>query len=203
MDIGTVSGVTGQFYSWDQKTKDKFLTQASLAGYDVTTMKDAQLASLWGNYVAQAAAYYQQGMKITPWDIMAKDRAQRERYQATPRTINQTSKSFDLSTEGDARAIFYTAAQQLLGRDPTKAETSQFQQALNKMERANPTITKTTSNYLGDQLTSQESTTEGGVKEGARQMMSMDQAKSNPEYGAYQASTTYFDAMMEMIGGMS
>lgn len=197
-----VSQVTGQYYSWDQATKDKFLTQASLAGYDTNNMKDGQLAALWGNYVAQAANYHASGMPVTPWDIMAKDRAQREAYMNTPRTVKQTSKSFDLSTEGDARAIFYTAAQQLLGRDPTAAEAKSFQKKLNEMERANPTITQTTANYLGDTLQSQESTTTGGVKEGARQMMSMDVAKAKPEYGAFQAATTYFDAMMQMIGGM-
>lgn len=198
-DTGTVTQVAGQFYSWDQKTRDKFLAQASLAGYDTNNMKDGQLAQLWGNYVSQAAEYYKQGVNVTPWDIMAKDRAQRE--SAAPRTVTQTSKSFDLSTEGDARAIFYTAAQQLLGRDPTKGETKSFQEALNNMERANPTITTTTSNYLGQELQSQESTTQGGVKEGARQMQAMDAAKAKPEYGAYQASTTYFNALMQMIGG--
>lgn len=201
-DTQSVSQVTGQFYSWDQKTRDKFLSQVALAGYDTNNMKDAQLAALWGNYVAQAANYYAQGVTVTPWDIIAKDRDQREAYMNTPRTVKQTSKSFDMSTEGDARAIFYTAAQQLLGRDPTKAEVTSFQKALNDMERANPTVTTTTANYLGDTLQSQESETTGGVKEGARQMMSMDKAKSSEEYGAYQAATTYFDAMMQMLGGM-
>lgn len=199
----TASQLMGQYYTWDVKTKDKFLAHAELAGYDTRNMKDGQLAALWGQYVQQAAAYYAQGRTITPWDIMAKDGAQREAYLRTPRTVTQKSTQYDLSTEGDARAIFYTAAQQLLGRDPTKSEVSSFQKALNKMERANPTITTTTSNYIGDTLQSQSSTTEGGVKEGARQMQAMDEAKAKPEYGAYQAATTYFDAMMEMLGGMS
>lgn len=199
-DIGTVDSTTAQFYSWDQKTKDKFLAQAALAGYDTSGMKDGQLAALWGSYVSQAAQYYGSGVAVTPWDIMAKDRAQRE--SAQPRSVTQKSTAYDLSTFGDARAIFYTAAQQLLGRDPTKAEATSFQAALNKMERANPTVTTTTSNYLGQELQSQNSTTEGGVKEGARQMEAMDMAKAKPEYGAYQAATTYFDALMNTIGGM-
>lgn len=197
-----LSQVANEYYTWDQKTKDKFLTQLSLAGYDTTQMPDAKMAQLWGAYASQAASYYGAGVNVTPWDIMAKDRAQREAASRAPRSVTQTSKNFDLSTEGDARAIFYTAAQQLLGRDPTKAEAKNFQAALNKMERANPTVTTTTSNYLGQDLQSQESTTTGGVKEGARQMEAMDQAKAQPEYGAYQAATTYFDAMMDMIGGM-
>lgn len=199
----TVSKITGEYYTWDQKTKDKFLAHVELAGFDTRGMKDAQLAALWGSYVQQAASYYAQGRTVTPWDIMTKDGQQREAYLNTPRTVTQKSTQYDLSTEGDARAIFYTAAQQLLGRDPTKSEVSSFQKALNAMERQNPTVTTTTSNYVGDTLQSQESTSQGGVKEGARQMQAMDTAKAKPEYGAYQAATTYFDAMMEMLGGMS
>lgn len=202
-DVATLSQVTGQYYSWDQKTKDKFLANVTLAGYDVTGMPDSKLAALWGSYVQQAAQYYANGVAVTPWDIMTKDGQQRESYMNKPRTVTQKGTAYDISTEGDARAIYYTAAQQLLGRDPTKAEARDFQKRLNVMERANPTITTTTSNYIGDTLQSQTSTQEGGVKEGARQMEAMDTAKANPEFGAYQAATTYMDALMKTIGGMT
>jgi hypothetical protein len=33
--------------------------------------------------------------------------------------------------------------------------------------------------------------------------MAVEDVKRDPEYGAYQAATTYFDAMMQMIGGGS
>ncbi len=196
-----LSQVADQYYSWDSRTKNKFLTNLNLAGYDTSSMKDEQIASLWGAYAQQSANYLRSGQKLTPWDILAKDRAQREEYLNTPRTVTQTSKSFDMSTRGDAQAIFLAAAQQLVGRDPTKGEISAFQKALNKYEKANPTITKTTTNYLGDEVTGQESTTTGGVKDGARNVMAMEDIKADPEYGAYQAATTYFDALMEMIGG--
>lgn len=198
----TLSAATNMYYTWDAATKDKFMAQAGLAGYDVNNMRDSQLAGLWGAYVQQAASYYAAGVRLSPWDIMSKDMASREAAVAKPRTVTQTSKSFDLSTEGDAKAIFLTAAQQLLGRDPTKSETKKFQAALNAMEKANPTITTTTSNYLGSELQGQESTTTGGVKEGSRQVLAMEEAKKDPEYGAYQAATTYFDALMDAIGGM-
>lgn len=196
-----LSDVANQYYKWSEKTKNKFLTQLNLAGYDTNTMKDSQIAQLWGSYAAQAAQYYQQGKKLTPWDILSKDREAREAYMRTPRTVTQTSKAFDLSTREDAHAIFLQAAQSLLGRDPTKAEIGAFQKALNAYERANPTVTTVTQNYMGDELQSQQQTTKGGVKEGARQLMAVEDIKKDPEYGAYQAATTYFDAMMDMIGG--
>src|SRR5688500_18852935 len=128
---------------------------------------------------------------------------QREAYMNTPRTVTQTSTAFDMSTREDAHAIFLQAAQSLLGRDPTKSEIGAFQKALNAYEKANPTVTTQTTNYMGDTVTGQTSTTKGGVKEGARQLMAVEDVKKDPEFGAYQAATTYFDAMMQMIGGGS
>lgn len=196
-----LSDVANQYYNWDDKTKNKFLSQLNLAGYDTSQMRDSQVAQLWGTYAAQAAQYYSQGRKLTPWDILSKDMAAREAYMNTPRSVTQTSTAYDMSTREDAHGIFLQAAQSLLGRDPTKAEITAFQKALNAYEKANPTTTTTTTNYLGDTVTGQTSTTKGGVKEGARQLMAMEDVKQDPEYGAYQAATTYFDAMMEMIGG--
>lgn len=197
----SLSMVAGAYYSWGDDTKNKFLSQLNLAGYDTNGMKDAQIAQLWGSYAAQAAEYYARGTKVTPWDILAKDREQREAYMRTPRSVTQSSTAYDMSTREDAHGIFLQAAQSLLGRDPTKSEITAFQKALNAYEKANPTVTTTTTNYMGDDVTGQTSTTKGGVKEGARGLMAMEDIKKDPEYGAYQAATTYFDAMMEMIGG--
>src|SRR5437899_344585 len=204
-NLSTVSAASGLYYQFDSKTKDKFLTQLGLAGVDVTRLSDSNLADLWGNYVKQAASYYGAGKtNISPWDILAKDRMQRESTQAaamTPRTVTQTQTAYDLSTRADAQAIFYQAAQQLLGRDPTKKEVSSFQTSLNAYEKANPTVATTTSSYKGSELQSQTTTTKGGVKEGTRQQMALEAAKADPEYGAYQAATTYMDALMQKIRG--
>lgn len=196
-----LSDVANQYYNWDNKTQNKFLSQLNLAGYDTSQMKDSQIAQMWGNYAAQASQYYTSGRKLTPWDILAKDMEQREAYLNTPRSVTQTSTAYDMSTREDAHGIFLQAAQSLLGRDPTKAEIGAFQKALNAYEKKNPTVTTQTTNYMGDEVTGQTSTTKGGVKEGARQLMAMEDVKADPEYGAYQAATTYYDAMMEMIGG--
>ncbi len=199
----TLSQVAGQYYNWDQKTRDKFLSQLNLAGYDTNGMQDSQIAGMWASYAQQAAAYYAAGNSMTPWDILAKDMKQREAYLNTPRSVTQTSTAYDMSTREDAHAIFLQAAQSLLGRDPTKSEISAFQKALNAYEKANPTVTTQTTNYMGDTVTGQSSTTKGGVKVGARQLMAVEDVKRDPEFGAYQAATTYFDAMMQMIGGGS
>lgn len=195
------SAAEGQFYKWDEKTKNKFLSQLSLAGYDTSKMRDEDLSTVWASYVQASAKYYTTGgQAISPWDIMAKERMQRE-AAAGPKTTTATSTSYDMSTREDAHAIFLQAAQTLLGRDPTKKEISSFQRALNDYEKANPTTTTTTTTTEGGSVTAQSSTTKGGVKEGARQLMAMEDIKQDPEYGAYQAATSGMNWLMEMIGG--
>lgn len=202
-DTANLSQVASQYYSWDQKTKDKFLTQLSLAGYDTTKMRDADVAKMWANYSAQSASYYQNGagQAVTPWDILAKDRQQREAYLKTPRTVTSTQTQAQLSTTQDAHAIFLQAAKSLLGRDPTKSEIKSFQEQLNAYERANPQVVTTTAQYIGDTLQSQQQTATGGVTQAGRALIAEEDIKKDPEYGAYQAATNGMNWLMEMIGG--
>jgi hypothetical protein len=93
------------------------------------------------------------------------------------------------------------AAQSLLGRDPTKSEVATFRRAVNAYEKANPTVTTATTNYMGDEVTGQTSTTTGGVKDSARSLMAMEDVKADPEYGAYQAATNGMNWLMEMVDG--
>lgn len=196
-----LSQVQDMYYKWDAKTKNKFLSQLSLAGYDVGGLKDAQLASLWAGYAEVASKYALSGIKMSPWEVLGKDITQHSDAVARPKTVTQTSQQYNLSTAEDAHALFQGAAQTLLGRDPTKAEIARFRGTLNKYEQANPTTTTTTSNYLGADLQSQTSKTTGGVSAASQQLMAEEAAKSNPEYGAYQAATSGMNWLMEMIGG--
>lgn len=198
---GTVSSVSAEYFSWDQKTKDKFLTQLSLTGRDTSSLSDGQLSQLWAAYVGQAAQYYGSNVKLTPWDILAKDMKQRSTYLNTPRSVTATSTDMRLSTAGDAQAIFLQAAKSLLGRDPTKSEIKTFQSVLNEQERANPQVTTTTSSFMGDTQTGQTSTTTGGVSTDEKNVMAMEDIKKDPEYGAFQAATNGMNWLMEMVQG--
>lgn len=193
-----LSAVSGQYYQWDAKTKAKFLTQLSLAGYDTTNMSDDQLASAWAAYAQQSANYLAQGVQLTPWDIMSKDMKQRENSVA--KTTTATSSNVQLSTYQDAHALFTQAAQSLLGRDPTKGESRNFLSTINAYEQEHPQITKTSTTTKGGQTIAQSSTTTGGASAAAESDVATQQAKKDPEYGAYQAATTYFNALMDMAG---
>lgn len=196
---GTVSSVSNEYFSWSQKTKDKFLTQLAMTGRDTSGLSDGQLSQLWGAYVGQASQYYAAGKSLTPWDIISKDMKARQQYLNTPRTETVTGSQVQLSTGADAHAIFLQAAQSLLGRDPTKSEIKTFQSTLNSYERANPATTTTTKQFLGDTQTGEQSTTSGGVSADARNLLAMNDVKKDPEYGAYQAATNGMNWLMEMI----
>jgi len=199
-DVKSYQDAVNQFYTWDDTTKQRFRAELALAGANTDQMSDGQLAKAWESYVAQSGAYWQNGngRGLTPWDILAMDRTNRETQGPTKTT--STSTALDLSTRQDAQAVAQQAAKSLLGRDPTQAEITKLLGSLNQYERNNPRVTTTESIQQPGGGGSQTSTTTGGVSADARAMIAQDQAKQGPEYGAYQAATTYYQAMMQVLG---
>lgn len=189
-----------QFYLWSPEQKQEFRAQLALAGANTEQMTDLQLSKAWESYVAQSGAYWQNGngRGLTPWDILAMDRTNREAQG--PIKSTSTSTALDISTRQDAQAIAQSAARSLLGRDPTQAEITKLLGSLNQYERNNPRVTTTESIQQPGGGGTSTSTTTGGVSDAARQVLAQEQAKSNPEYGAYQAATTYYEAMMQVLG---
>lgn len=199
-DVKNYQDAVNQFYTWDDNTKQQFRAQLALAGANTDQMTDMQLAKAWESYVAQSGAYWQNGngRGLTPWDILAMDRTNREKQGPTKTT--STSTALDISTRQDAQAIAQSAARSLLGRDPTQSEITKLLGTLNQYERNNPRVTTSESIQQPGGGGSQTSTTTGGVSDAARQVLAQEQAKQNPEYGAYQAATTYYEAMMQVLG---
>lgn len=124
-----------------------------------------------------------------------------------PRSKTVTSKKVDLSSAADVKAIATQALRELLGRAPTAEEFAKFRGAINSEEKSNPLVTKTTQQLSPDlasgsvDVTSEESTTSGGVSDAARAALIQTPTQKTKEYGKYQSGTTYWDAMMQMISG--
>jgi hypothetical protein len=119
-----------------------------------------------------------------------------------PKTKTTTQSKVDLSSPEDVRAITTQMLTELLGRAPTDAEVAKFKTSINSLEKANPTkatITETL-NDMGE-VVNTATTTSGGVSNDARGLLVSDEAKKGPEYGKYQSGTTYWNAMMQMLGG--
>lgn len=87
------------------------------------------------------------------------------------------------------------AMQQWLGRDPTAGEVQDFTSAVNQHALSEPT-TVTTSGTKGDHVRQ--------VQKGFNAMyagdnMAMQYAKQQPDYAAYQAATTYWNALAQSL----
>ena len=189
-----------------------------------------QIQGAWQNMV-EASIMFNQSLKPnqtpwTPFDVMDTwanqkgkfgtqrqgdwvfDVATGERIKYVgPKSRTTTNRSVDLSSPEDVKALASQMLAELLGRAPTTKELAQFRSAINAEERSNPQVTTVTQQLSPDlatgevRVTDESSTTSGGVSDAARAALVSSPVQDTKEYGKYQAGTTYFDAMMQMIGG--
>ena len=198
-------------------------------GFDVG-MGMPQIQSAWQNMV-QASILYNQGLKAgqkpwSPMDVLDTYGSQKGKYGTVtqgdwvfdvatgerikyvgPSSKTTTSKHVDLSSPEEAQALVTQVLREAIGRAPTASELAKFKSSIVGYEESNPTVTTTTQNLSPDlatgqvNVTSESSTTSGGVTDAARAALVQDPTLETKEYGKYQSGTTYFNAMMAMIGG--
>lgn len=124
-----------------------------------------------------------------------------------PTSKTTTSKHVDLSSPEDAQVLITQALRQALGRAPTAKELARFKSSITGYEQAHPEVTTTTQQLSPDlasgkvDVTSESSTTSGGVSDAARAALVQDPTRETKEYGKYQGATTFFGALMQMMGG--
>lgn len=143
------------------------------------------------------------------------DVATGERLKYVGKTT-RTSKSeqVDLSSPEEVQALVTQVLREALGRAPNAKELARFKATISGYEKENPTVTTVTETATaesieaarasgGDVFTGaeQKSVTSGGVTDAARAQLVTDPTEETQEYGKFQAGTTYWDAMMQMIGG--
>jgi hypothetical protein len=194
----SVADMTNEFYGWSDNQKAQFRNSLALINKSFLNATDDQLAQAWGDYVQQSANYLAAGKTMTPMDIFSKDLAIRGGGVPTTKTTKTVDTS--LTSRVDSEAIFKSAAQSLLGRNPTDSEYAQFYSNLNAQERANPTVatTTTTTDEEGNPVSSTR-TSEGGIGAAGSALLAQRQAEQSKDYGAYQAATTYYNAMLQTI----
>jgi hypothetical protein len=93
--------------------------------------------------------------------------------------------------------------QALMGRDPDKNELDRYGSMMTSYAQKHPTVTKQTQTTDIHGNTTSSSTSSGGYSAAGVTDMLSNQAKADPEYGSYQAATTYFNALIGAMGGMS
>lgn len=119
-----------------------------------------------------------------------------------PRTKTTTDRRIDLSSAEDVKALTTQMLTELLGRAPTAEELAKYRSSINNYEDANPAVT-TTISHLNDrgEVESQDQSTVGGTTDAARQSLIQDSVTGTQEFGKYQSGTTYFNALLQMLGG--
>lgn len=126
----------------------------------------------------------------------------------------QKSKQVDLSSPEEVQALATQVLREALGRAPTAKELAQFKSTISGFEQANPTVSTTTQTITPQMIeearasgrdvweTAESSTvTKGGVTDAARAQLISEPTMETKEYGKYQSGTTYFNALLGLIGG--
>lgn len=185
-----------------------------------------ELAEFWikGVTEAQAAAAVSDGSSpeelvwniLTGWSkngfpgTIKAEEAEKQRmaeyYEGQGYTTTSTSKNIQLTDPDTARALVTGYLQQELGRKPSDSEIKDFTAALNKKERANPTVTKTVAEYGFDadtgsfrQMGSDTTTTGGPPSPGAFASNYVEDEHSSEEK-AYQA-IQYSSIIDQLLAG--
>lgn len=157
----------------------------------------------------------------TPWDILESynrpagslgtrkvgdwliDNATGEKVKYVgPRTKTTKQSAIDLSNPEQVQAVASQVLTQMIGRAPTDKELAQFKASMNGYERQHPEITTTTDHYddMGNVVAS-DVVHSGGVDDASRAAVLSKGVKKTKEYAKYQGGTTYFNALLQMIGG--
>lgn len=154
--------------------------------------------------LAKAAALQKMGKNVTLMDILSNPAKYDINTSSTGPGSNygpftNTSRSVQLTDPSQARLLLNHTLSNFLGREASQQEQAQFLQALNQLERSNPTTTVTNGTTSADGQTS-SSTTSGGVNAAS---YAEEFAKSQEGYAEYQASTTFLDAFIGALENKS
>jgi hypothetical protein len=197
---GTIpaSEALAQFYQWSDEERQQWGKRLYSAGFTKNPDDwDAQLEG-WKYAVNAASSYYTAaGKHITPWAFM--DMRQDSGAAAQPYKGPRTTTSYNLPSKSDAHAAITAMFKDQLGRAPEQGELDKYTSMMLAQYRKNPQTTTTTPTKFGanGEVIDSTSTTSGGFNP---QGWLEDQAQGDPEWGAYQAATTYFNALQGAIG---
>jgi hypothetical protein len=204
----TVTRALNQPYLWDEEELDEAMKRMQDAGLDVKSFDDVN--SVWQSLVERAAKTYtisQGEKKVTPWDVL--DLIEREDGVANGGedpdnfTTTSTHKSIQDISEGEAWSTLQNNLSRMLGRDPSDQEVRDFTHRMNTLAARNPAISKTISTYKdGKLVNSTTNEVDSGFTADDMAMSAYEKAQANPEYGAYQAASTYFNSAIQALGAI-
>jgi hypothetical protein len=174
---------------WQQQLYDMGLTKSA---------DDYESAlSAWNKAVDLATSYQAAGRNVSPWDVLDLVGHGAGAINTEPKTTTSTSKSTNLPSKTDIEHAVRSMFQEQVGRDPSASELARYRGIALAEAKRNPSITTTTTTTDSSGNSTSSSQSSGGVNldEVLGQNVSDD-----PEHGAYQAATYYFNAMTQALG---
>lgn len=194
-DIAQYDWAQNNFYTWDDTERAAWGQRLYKAGLLKDPTDYDGMLKAWNYAVDQAAAMYTYGgRKITPFGFIDLiDGMNGEK--PTSQTARNTQVNYQIPSVSEATASIKTMFQQMLGRDPTDGEIERYRSMWIGQARKNPTTTTSTvtSDLQGN--TSTSTTSSGGFDPSG---FLPDQVKGDPEWGAFQAATSYYSALMDL-----
>lgn len=195
------------WYDWSDNERAAFTKRL----YDMKLVSDPHdynsAKTIWFQAVAEAANFHGvNGKNVTPWDAvsMMGDPNARNKSDSpyANADITRTEKSTQEIDADTAHSIVRDIYQKGIGRDPTGNELARYTGLITGYAKAHPTNTTTNEKYNGKGiLVSTTSNQSGGMTSQGMGDALQQNMKTDPEYGAYQAATTYYNAMMDLVNG--
>lgn len=182
--------------AWAQATKADMVA----AGLIEPNAAPNLVIAAYAQMVSLSAGAKDKGVNKSPQDYIDQWKVLAQHDANTPVTTTQTSTSRTVRNPADLAAAYQQTSEQALGRRATAAEAKAGGAAGGAV--ATPTVSTTTTTTTGRHSSSSTVTHEGASEQAINEAM-LQHAFQNPEYGAYQAASTYFNALQQALGAVS
>lgn len=165
------------------------------------------LVKEWQVNVEASANFWQVGQRVTPWDA-ARIRATRYGLDGDDGQAGDdlftgrkrsTQRQVNLSNPQEARQLIYEVLRDQIGRGPTEDEYAAFLKVIREAEEANPATVTTDVDYENGEVVNTSAVVNEGIGEEGLQYLIEEQARTLPEWGAYQAATRLYNALINDV----
>jgi hypothetical protein len=182
--------------SYRRRVADQMIAAGILSPNDANNL--SAISKAWDKVVEQSAQFRLAGNDRTPEDVIRLINIQKKAAAPVRQyPYTTTTDESQVQTWTDAPSQVKDVLQRMLGRDPSSEELASYQAGLNSAAQANPQQSHSVQTEDANGNVVRQVSNSGGID--PTQVLG-DMAQGDPEYGAYQASTTYMNALKSAIG---
>jgi len=192
-----------QWYAWDEEERKKLAEELYQNGIiDSAANMDAAF-SMWQAAVNQAANFQLVGKDVTPWQIIENQGSYNKANgigpggQEAPQPSTSTNTNYSYLDPAQAELTVKNMFQEAVGRAPTGDELERYSTMIISASHEDPSTTVTSTDGRGN-TTSRF--TPGFTDADAQEQIDTKLA-NDPESGAYQAVSSYFPLLEQLMGG--